>query len=96
MGYDGIFFDSGGTIYGFAGDSSGDPSHADVWGSMATRALLPWGGWVSQQHLRKSQRTSSNCIRRVAQAHQATRRRRSSAPCLIESVPPHGATTWSM
>lgn len=46
MAYDGIFFDSGGTIYGFAGNASGDPSHADIWANMATRAhaALGWLG----------------------------------------------------
>jgi len=46
MAYDGIFFDSGGTIYGFDGNASGDPSHADIWANMATRAhsALGWLG----------------------------------------------------
>ena len=46
MAYDGIFFDSGGTIYGFDGNASGDPRHADIWANMATRAhsALGWLG----------------------------------------------------
>jgi HAD superfamily hydrolase (TIGR01549 family) len=46
MAYDGIFFDSGGTIYGFDGSDSGDLSHAEISASMATRAhtALGWLG----------------------------------------------------
>ena len=46
MAYDGIFFDSGGTIYGFDGSGSGDESHAEVAANMAQRAhaALGWLG----------------------------------------------------
>ena len=46
MAYDGIFFDSGGTIYGFDGSGSGDESHTEVWANMPQRAhaALGWLG----------------------------------------------------
>ncbi|HCV25325.1 MAG TPA: hypothetical protein DGN59_17850 [Candidatus Latescibacteria bacterium] len=46
MKYDGIFFDSGGTIYGFSDADSADPNHSQVAAAMAERAhaALSWLG----------------------------------------------------
>ncbi len=46
MAYDGIFLDSGGTIYGFDGSDSDDESQGQVWAKMAPRAhaALEWLG----------------------------------------------------
>jgi HAD superfamily hydrolase (TIGR01549 family) len=46
MTYDAVFFDSGGTIYGFDGSASGDGSPAEVSAGMALRAhaALGWLG----------------------------------------------------
>ncbi|MBT4096744.1 MAG: HAD family hydrolase [Gemmatimonadetes bacterium] len=68
MKYDGIFFDSGGTIYGFSGEASEDPSHSQVAARMAERAYaaLSWLGIATTEQIVADHITELNQLARTS------------------------------